>query len=346
METILTVKNEDIQRFDAKSAVIFFREVLWAEARRIGIPLHSINVSSEVDTPDQGVDASVSEAIPNDKSDLIQSGHNSYQIKTGSTFSPWQFSQIQKELFGTKQTKRENLRERVRACLDTDGIYVLVCFGQDLTDDRRQKARLHLEQAFKLCGYQAPRVDVWSINNLVGFLEPFPSLALRANQRYYGKFETHAEWGNHDDMRTTFAIGARRQDLLVALRDQFTNFSQSSHVRVFGEPGIGKTRLVLEATSTDDLRPLVIYTNASNFKDSDLMIEMLRSNFSAILVIDECDLDTRATFGTVSRTVREYKSSQYTANLIVHQECSTWTSHPSKTTRSRRSFRAMLSQRT
>ena len=66
-------------------------------------------------------------------------------------------------------------------------------------------------------------------------------------------------------------------------------------MRLLGEPGIGKTKLVLEATKVDDLSPLVIYCTASQFRDSDLMYEILREDnrFSTILILDECDPENR-----------------------------------------------------
>ncbi len=43
------------------------------------------------------------------------------------------------------------------------------------------------------------------------------------------------------------------------------------HIRVIDEPGIGKTRLVLEALSAEDLAPLVIYSpHAEDFQRSRL----------------------------------------------------------------------------
>ena len=73
--------------------------------------------------------------------------------------------------------------------------------------------------------------------------------------------------------------------------------TEAIHVRIYGDPGIGKTRLVLEATRKEDLLPLVVYCDsASKFKDSDLMYEILKEDnqFSVILIVDECNADDRA----------------------------------------------------
>ena len=96
-------------------------------------------------------------------------------------------------------------------------------------------------------------------------------------------------------MRLPFFPGKSQDDLIPRIQNELREKQNTVHVRVLGEPGIGKTRLVLEATDTDDLSPLVIYCTASQFRDSILMNEILRDDnpFSAILVIDECDADNR-----------------------------------------------------
>ena len=61
---------------------------------------------------------------------------------------------------------------------------------------------------------------------------------------------------------------------------------------MIGEPGIGKTRLVLEAASAPDLAPCIIYVpHAEDFQKSELFNELLKPDrtYIAHLVIDECE---------------------------------------------------------
>ena len=128
IDTIFTVNNEDLGRLDSTEAVLFFRELLWAEARRLGIEISKITVSSQTNVPDGGVDAVVVENETSTASGLIKSGQTSYQIKSGQSFSPWQKSEIRKELFGERTPQnKQNLGESIRTCLDADGTYILVC---------------------------------------------------------------------------------------------------------------------------------------------------------------------------------------------------------------------------
>ena len=289
---IFTVTNEDLGRLDPAEAVRIFRELLWAEAPRLGIGLSQINVPSPINVPDGGVDATVNADLSAAGSDIIKPGKNCYQIKSGKAFKPWQKSVIRKELFGEGPPQRENLGEGIRACLDANGTYVLVCTGIDLVDKQHRNVRAHLNEYLKSCGYQNPRVEVWSQNNLIGFLQRFPSLALRVKEHSDAQFQTHQSWARNDDMAVEFVPGQAQNDLIAQIRNNLRRNDDTVHVRVLGEPGIGKTRLVFEATRAEkDLTPLVIYCPAAQFRNSFLLTELLRDDnqFAAVLVIDECD---------------------------------------------------------
>lgn len=294
-DNIFTVTNEDLDRLNERTAVDFFQQLLWAEARRLGIGLSQINVSSRINVPDGGVDATVNADLPAAGSDIIKSGQTCYQIKSGETFKPWQQSVIRKELFGSGTPARQNLGEGIRACLDADGTYVLVCTGIDLVDKQHRNVLAHLNEYLKGCDYPNPQVEVWSQNNLIGFLQPFPSLALQVNGRGGTRFQTHQSWSLNADMRLEFVPGQAQEDLISQIQDDLRQNDDTVHVRVLGEPGIGKTRLVLEATRADDLAPLVVYCTAAQFRNSVLMNELLRDDnqFAAVLVIDECDSGSR-----------------------------------------------------
>ena len=295
IDTIFTVKNEHLNRLDQKTSVEFFQKLLWAEARRLGVEISKINVSNWINVPDGGVDANVDDAQIIVGQGLIKQGKSSYQIKAGATFKPWQKSVIKEELFGTKDPGRQNLGESIQVCLDAEGTYILVCTGIDPTEFQRGDILSHIEEYLKLCGYSHPKFEVFTQNNLIGFLEFFPSLALRVNRNPGTTFQTHQSWSIDDTMRVRFFPSQSQKELIPKIQHELRGNTSAIHVRVLGEPGIGKTKLVLEATKVDDLSPLVIYCTASQFRDSDLMYEILRddNHFSAILIIDECDPENR-----------------------------------------------------
>ena len=125
MDTIFTVKNEDLERYDPQEAVYIFSELLWAEARRISFAISRIHISSKINVSDGGIDAFVEENNTSTTSDLIKATFTGFQIKTGASFEPWQDYQIKKELFGKREPCLENLGTSIKECLDKDGTYVL-----------------------------------------------------------------------------------------------------------------------------------------------------------------------------------------------------------------------------
>ncbi|MEJ7843166.1 MAG: hypothetical protein WKF95_15485, partial [Rubrobacter sp.] len=106
--TLFTVEPNDLARLDAYAAVVLFRELLWAEARTMGLPSRNVRVSELINVSDGGIDATVQGGLP-ESVGLIKEGRTGYQIKASSAFKPWQQSVIKMELFGDKEPTRENL---------------------------------------------------------------------------------------------------------------------------------------------------------------------------------------------------------------------------------------------
>jgi hypothetical protein len=245
--TILTVRNEDLARLGAGEAVDFIRELLWAEARRIGLSTTEINVSAAVNMPDGGIDASVvgTAAMPTDA--ILKPGRNSFQIKASGAFKPWRRPHLKKELFGKKHPARENLGESVHRCLEENGTYVLVCTKCDLDESRQSTAAAELKKLFATCGYNDARVEVWSQNTLVGLLHRFPSLRLKVNGRERVRFQTHRSWAQQEEMNREYKAGEPQNTIITNLTGELrAKHAAAVHIRVVGEPGIGKTRLVHE----------------------------------------------------------------------------------------------------
>ena len=291
-ETIFTVKNEDLDLLDQDTAVEFFGKLLRAEALRLGPGTCKINVPRKPNVSDGGIDATVDANLAVTQSEIIASGKNGYQIKSGRTFAPWQEAVIAEELFGRGNSPdKENLGPGIQACIDAGGTYVLVCTGIELVDSQRRDALNHIKDCLRQCSDQDFEVEVWGQNTLIAFLQVFPSLALDVKRLGTADFQTHQIWSSNADMRVSYIPGQPQSDLIEKIRDQLRVADRAAHIRVWGEPGIGKTRLVFEATKSEDLSPLVVYyRSASHFESGTLMNAILyNDNLSAIVVIDECD---------------------------------------------------------
>ncbi len=294
--TIFTINQKVLSDLSPVDTIKLFRNLLWCEARRTGLSPHNVLISLNETVADGGIDARV-DGSPSADSILVN-GQIFFQLKAGTSFKPWQPNQLKKELYGksTVVPTRNALGESVRTCLDNNGRYVLVVFGHDLTEPQQRGTKKQLEEMFQEIGFPSPLVEVLGQSQLIGLLAPYPSLCLELLGRSELQFQTVDSWRINDDMRPVLKPGAAQTQFIEEFRTTLSTDS-CQHIRVIGEPGIGKSRLVLEAVSTDDLSPTVMYVaNGDDFQKSPLFNELLRPDrqFVVTLVVDDCGERDRA----------------------------------------------------
>lgn len=300
VRSLYTPSVKDLNLLGPEKAEDLLRDLLFSEARINGLPISNFDVSSVTNLPDKGADAYVRDITGLEQEDLLKNGDTCYQVKTGRSFEPWKESSIREELFGQgNASKVENLKQWIKKSLDRNGHYILISLAHDLDNPpRREDAIAHVKNLLQECGYQNTKVDVWGPNKIIGFLGPYPSLTLQ-----YSPFKntpnlltTHRQWASWDDMKKDFKVDQERRNIINNIRKELRKTDQACHIRIGGEPGIGKTKLALEATRCEDLSPFVLYVdNPSKFQDMSLMNLLTRpnNNFNIILVLDDCDRDTQ-----------------------------------------------------
>lgn len=294
--SILSVDYETLGQLSPEDAVKAFRDLLWARAAERALPTTQISISADIHTADGGVDALIVQdsgfALYDD--DLLASGSR-YQIKTGQ-FTAWQRSTIKDELFGKKPVRFENLGAAVQETLRDSGRFVLVCFGIDPTPDRLERARKHLASFFADCGYSDTRIAIWGQTKLIGLFERYPSLCIRLNGHDQRGFRSHMSWGRDDDMGTQVHYSPELQNLMEELRRQLHS-GEIRHLRLLGEPGVGKSRMALELTSDTRFKHVTVYVNdGQSFARSSFINELIQSDDHrfVVIVIDECPRSERA----------------------------------------------------
>jgi hypothetical protein len=85
------------------------------------------------------------------------------------------------------------------------------------------------------------------------------------------------------------------------------------HICIWGEPGIGKTRLVYEATCPEDISSSVAYFQSPKaFEQSEIIDELVHdTSKSAIVVVDECESRDRESIW------RQLKSLGTSSQLVL-----------------------------
>jgi hypothetical protein len=300
----ISIDSSTLAGLSPMSAVEVFRDLLWARALHRRIPVTSISIASDVTSADGGVDASIIERSGSSSGDddLLSSGRR-FQIKTGD-FRPWQPAVITRELFGGKAPLFDNLGEGVQRALKDDKEYVVVCFGIDPVDKNLRKAKENLAAAFKKCGYPNARVDVWGQTQLVGVFQQYPSLCLRLRGHDHQGFRFWASWAGDADMQPSVHYGPETYQLMEELR-QGLQTDQFAHLRLVGEPGEGKTRLAMEITRAEHLRPATLYVRDGRMLlNSSFVNELIQTPDYGfvLLVVDECSRKDSAEIWNVLKT--------------------------------------------
>lgn len=283
-DTIFSVSNEDLERVTPSTSVKFFRELLCAEAERLGVKMNLIDVPSEIDTPDGGIDAELKEgAVPADDG-VIFKGGAMYQIKA-KDFSLGQ-ERNRKSLLLTAAGK---LHPRIKECFDKGKVLAVVLFSNDSSQTKIWKEGLIelLPKEYKKC-----RIEFIQQNNLLTALRRYPALSLRMNGRGGFNFMSRKTWAECEpDLSKSLKPGENQQIFIGNLSEALQK-KERKHIRVLGDAGIGKTRLVFEATAPQNLSSLVVYTKAEYFSLNDAFKSALvtgATNFKAILIVDECN---------------------------------------------------------
>lgn len=128
-------------------------------------------------------------------------------------------------------------------------------------------------------------------------MERYPSLCLDFGGLGDVRFQSVQSWAANGDMTPLVEVGSPQRDFITRIQTALLG-SDVQHARVIGEPGIGKTRLVLEAIKSErTLADRAVYVpNAELFQSSRLFFELLKQDreYAAVLVVDECDEAERA----------------------------------------------------
>lgn len=271
-----SVRSYDIYPLSPHDCVRLFGDLLACDAWRLKVPISEIQFTDKT-MPDGGIDARVGRVALDGH---VLHGNHSYQIKAGENFSPWQKSAIKKEML--KDTAV--LKPEILQCFQDDDTYVLVCMQKRLTPQQIGKSVKCIKSVVKSCGIKDPKVKVWGQDVITDTASQFPSI--RARFRDYGGLQTHSQWSNDPDMKKPLTDDRKQAETIEKIRARIGSYDR--HVDVCGDIGMGKTRMVLEATRTRDLSPLVVYCPSPDDLQH-ILQHVTDEKLPCILVVDGCD---------------------------------------------------------
>ena len=256
LQSFWKVRPEEISALSDREAVDLVRQLLAAEARRQSVPLTFVDVPDEIYVSDQGLDAEVNAAGA--QSGIIFPGRAGYQIKTGS-FTVDGKGRSEKELLlkpssiRKRKYSRDDIQPRVRALAEVKGTFVVILFGSGKpgTSDQYAKQKIHelLRGVDPALGFR--EIHIWRRHQIAELVNGSAGLALGIKGQQGTRLLSVDRWSRLGEMSTAFVPGPGQSKFLERLRETLRNETDRTPIRILGEPGIGKTRLVLEAVQSE-----------------------------------------------------------------------------------------------
>jgi hypothetical protein len=288
MNNLMEVPIASVTALTSERAVAVLRAILRAECGYAALSPSVLTISSRLTVADGGIDAQVDVApetnIPGDC--LFRPGLTGFQIKAGTSFKPWTSSAVRGELLTSKGTLCSEVERLVRR----RGQYVVLCTGHDLTPEQRNESRLLIAGCLAEQGFSnyEEQIEVLGASQLAEFAERYPGTASKLATDLIQEAWTLAEWQLDAHMSNAFAPSPEQSALINHIRAGLQG--SSKHIRILGEPGLGKTRIVLEAVKDENIAPYVLYVqHGSLFGQTKLFRQLIRTGHQRplVIVIDE-----------------------------------------------------------
>lgn len=297
------VPPEGISALSPYDAVERVASLVRADASVSGMSGMEIDIPGNITAADGGVDGIARDAPHQSLYGLVKEGTTAYQIRSGM-FTPGRG--IEDMLF----TRTGAVKERIRSSVEQGGTLVVLLTGWDGADrtDGEMAGRFRQALASRSEACAHARIDVWGRSRIAAAMEKFPILALGMGGKTGVEISSHVEWSSLSDMSHTFMSGNAENKFILDMREKLLKGDATGpvHVRVSGEAGSGKTRLVLESTRTTGLAPRIVYAKNPSVAEPFLREIMSgaggggwAAGAAPILVVDECDPGARASLWNV-----------------------------------------------
>jgi hypothetical protein len=287
MNSLWDVPIPSVISLSPERAIAVIRAILRAECAYAKLGPTALTISDRLMTPDGGIDAEVNTShgqIPRDC--IFQSGITGFQIKSGTTFKPWTSNSIRGELLNGKG----ELCSEVERLIKRKGHYSIICTGHDLTPEQRNDTTALIVAILAEKGFKEyeQKVDVLGASQIAEFSERYPGTASLLTADPVQEAWTLEEWRHDAHMTNAFEESPKQTEIISHIRAGLQG--EAKHIRILGEAGLGKTRIVLESLKDEAISPYVLYIqHGSQFGQTKLFRQLLKSGHAKplILVIDE-----------------------------------------------------------
>jgi hypothetical protein len=310
MNSFLEIDNSHIEKLNTEQFLKLLRLLLYLEASNIGIPFSDVSVPLNINSSDEGEDASITWELfdkSEKKSEWIKRNYTIFQSKAYSITPAKCFAEIFEKPKSKQSSKeKKKLKKAIQNVLDKKGSYILFVkssYTHTAIENRIKKIKEGLKEVGK--NINNINLDIYDANKIAVWSNKYPQSALFISScnkgfRLSPNFKTWEELSNYDTFSGDFITNDKLNEHISGIVDCSTGLKNI--LRIIGLSGLGKTRLILEAFRpppfTYNLKKELIsnsfmYYNAEDSKTT--LIENLHyiisSGMSGTLVVDNCSTD-------------------------------------------------------
>lgn len=283
-----TVEINRVQALGSAFASVV-NDLLAAEVAKSGLRQYQLAISFKEDTADGGVDAALQSTVAGD---WLPDGDSVWQFKSADR-SPAECA---------AEVRKDEVKTRIMA----GATYVMV-IGEPLTPRKtanRIKAMVEEIKAWDWNGALPNlKVRLYDANDLARWLSTFPALAIDKRLGAPGlSVLDFSRWRETDAFDESWQTMLSREAVgngVVACLGGAT-----PRLRVEGDNGIGKTRLVMEAVGASPMVELAAYVPSGDEVSTELLAYLMDGDRSSVLITDNC---TRATHNSIRERITAEK---------------------------------------
>lgn len=345
---MFTVHPDEIKDFTGDQVVSLLRRLLYAEARKAGVPLSGVMVPLQITVADGGQDGSISWNGGNASTDYFPSRDIVFQCKARDSGDAQWRQEVWTKPTQPRRIQKKELNDAVKGLLDRGGSYVGIT-AKALVSPKPDERAQAIREGITLAGGDPNKlaaIKVYEGNALAAWASTHPAVAVWIKQINakidLAGFSTLDHWGTRADITAPtfvdspdrrFSLGAREADaidfsqLAQRLADELDQPRTSA--RIWGASGIGKTRSLYHALSTST--GLLGGLTAANFIFCDfrevrddlwkVANQIVKGQSSAVLVVDGCPLDEARRLNEIARaTGSELRIITVGADGVDHED--------------------------
>ena len=271
------------------------RRLLSAEAQAHSLPEHGIHVAGGITTPDGGEDGRITWTEGPSHTSFLPSRFCLFQVKAGKV-AP---ADAALEVAG----RNGEVKPMVRSALEARGHYLLLC-AHPYTYQQIEARENRIREAIRDAGLEIDETQVkfCDADWVASWVNRHPSVVAWVKQvTQRGPLDplrSWSDWASRNERDSSlWADDDRLAVLLGPVRESASRIRRV--VRVVGQSGIGKSRLILEALGPSDederlgfsLADLVLYADESEsdrFAINGVIQRLAENRRRAVVVVDRC----------------------------------------------------------